>query len=132
MSGAKHTPGPWCRIGAPHWGSSKEIAFSISGVRPARAKDRLSSGYEAHQVVVGFVRDFSAWDDDAPRSPETIANANLIAAAPDLLAACEAFREGTECSSCGGFPWCHNDTDKPHRLADAMIAAIAKAKGGAK
>jgi hypothetical protein len=58
------------------------------------------------------------------------ANAHLIAAAPDLLEACVAFIEATECLCCGGFPWCLHDRDRPHHLSDAIKAAIAKAEGG--
>jgi hypothetical protein len=101
VSSTKHTPGPW------------------------RVKE-----YRRHSeaVIVNAAGDELATIDLACM-PGAVADANLFAAAPDLLEACEAFRAGTECLCCGGFPWCDHDTDKPRHLADAIRAAIKKARG---
>lgn len=100
----KHTPGPW-------------LVHS-------------SSTLHMNDVQIASVYDHWRIVSHTERGPlDGARNANLIAAAPDLLAACEAFREGTECLCCGGFPWCLHDRDKPHHLADALLAAVKKARG---
>jgi hypothetical protein len=58
-----------------------------------------------------------AWLGEAPWSDETRADAQLIAAAPDMLAALEAVAETT---------W---DGTTAKMLREQVLAAIAKAKG---
>jgi hypothetical protein len=60
-----------------------------------------------------------AWLGEKPWSDETSANAHLIAAAPDLMAACEAFVKADYST------WLLKYVD----AIDAAKAAIAKARG---
>lgn len=91
----KHTPGPWEVYGGTRAGIDKEDgSFSI--------------------VVAGY-------DDDecgiyGHTDAEAAANARLIAAAPDLLAACRAALEG--------------QSIPPFEKYEMIRAAIAKATGG--
>ena len=85
MTADKHTPGPW-------------VVF-------------LDGGHASTVMPAGRPGDICVME--AVGHPETDANAALIAAAPDLLAACEEYmREG----------------DKPH-VDELMTAAIAKVRG---
>lgn len=113
MKKGEYTPGPW--TARPYNVVSGRVAEWSIGSK------------EWKDLAHVYVQD----DDTATECElgDGDANARLIAAAPDLLAACEAFREGTECMCCGGFPWCLHDRDKPHHLADALLAAIKKARG---
>lgn len=93
---AQHTPGPW---------------------RKARSLDRLNahdtgiacSG--AQTVLAECYAEF--WAKGEVRPAECEANANLIVAAPDLLAACEAL-----------LPHVHGE-----EMRGMLTAAIAKARG---
>lgn len=64
--------------------------------------------------------------DNCPSDSEAMANAALIAAAPDLLAACEALLRHFDMTRPGG-----GILTAEREMADAARAAIAKAKGGA-
>jgi len=66
-----------------------------------------------------------AWLGEAPSSNETSANANLIAAAPDLLAACEAFVEAEHAAILDGQRAFSIYVD----AIDDAKSAIAKARG---
>ena len=102
MSTAKqHTPGPWA-------------------IRPQNYG----------QAVEGPLRESVAWCGDNFSSltgnVPFVANANLIAAAPDLLAALEQimmFGGGCCCPQAGSTPNLHSQTCREAR------AAIAKARG---
>ena len=66
-----------------------------------------------------------------------LANARLIAAAPDLFAALRQVEWGVTVSDEGGAeleicPWCGNPQDNGHLEGCALADAIAKAIGGAK
>jgi hypothetical protein len=91
---SKHTPGPW-----------KEAMWSG---RVAIIHDHTDDG--TFDVVV-------ACNDQAP----TLADARLIAAAPDLLAALKACE-----------PFCKGHQETPEKAARyaAVRAAIQKAEGG--
>jgi len=67
----KHTPGPW------NYDSSDNIVYGPNGTTVC--------GVHLKPKIVG-VDDL----EKSGRSLQTLANANLIAAAPELLAACEA------------------------------------------
>lgn len=84
---SKHTPGPWSRD----------------------KNDSLCSP-DGRQVYV-----WNSGLGNSYRSEETDANARLIAAAPELLEACEAAE------------W--NSLDLPEHVRIKLQAAIAKAKG---
>lgn len=93
MSAAKHTPGPWS------------------------VNDRRDSGVMNNGVYVmadrNFVRVFNEWGDDEMQ----LANARLIAAAPELLEALKAAVDEVD----GTFPFA---------FLEAARSAIAKATGG--
>ena len=94
MSAQKHTPGPW-RVG--------QIAQTV-------VADSADGTHAAHGEIEYY---------GAPLVCESVsssANAHLIAAAPELLAACESSLAMVETNQ-GPPDW------------DAMRAAIAKARG---
>jgi hypothetical protein len=100
-----HTPGPWV-------------------VAPERCANWWGK-HEAGTVVVGPDHDpICATNDDGIATTDDIANAILIAAAPDLLAACKEFADAVYDTAtrkhCGGV--------MRDRLA-RLDAAIAKAEG---
>ena len=100
----KHTPGPWRAI------QKSMEEFDIVG---PEHKNRDDCQYIAEV--------FGIWADAF--TSQGSANARLIAAAPDLLAACEAIRD-----TCPG-TW-----QLPENWVEAwksMLAAIARAKGEA-
>lgn len=94
MTDAKHTPRPW-RIGP-----LQEIIAAIP-------KNDPEGGFAIAEVYGDF-------GIDPSRDPEAHANARLIAAAPDLLAAC---KEVLRCACL------------PDSWAEPVRAAIAKAEG---
>lgn len=93
---AKHTPGPWI------------FEASTQTIRSVPTNYWLAT--------------MDSWDAAVNHK----ANAHLIAAAPELLAALEALKEWG-CTYTGP-----RDANSPHALLVAAHAAIAKAKGGAK
>jgi hypothetical protein len=97
----KHTPGPWQRV----------VARNTSA-----AYTRIGAGDYGAVADCGGCR---------PSQEENAANARLIAAAPDLLAALRAFVE--QATKVSGFP----QTYEPY--VGALVAArtaIAKAENG--
>ena len=110
---AKHTPGPW------------EIRMVTNWCGIARV------GYHPHADVC------SAKTKDEPWTETDEANARLIAAAPDLLAALvrleEVGRIAYAGSYCGPQEWPEQDRGKMRqeycRAAEQANAAIAKARG---
>jgi len=103
MSGAKHTPGPWIAAAA---------ISSVVGLPVVAGKGSLICNVNhAHDPLHGKV----AGDDAFNR--EALANANLIAAAPDLL---DALRNLVAVQP--------NLMANSAEIADAR-AAIAKAEG---
>ena len=119
---SKHTPGPW--------------VIPVANIFRVFALDESGN---AHRCIVAdttpesvkYGRDELGWGDPATMSDEECdrlgaegaANARLIAAAPDLLAACEAVDEMLD-----GLPMFTPGIDM--LALDSMRAAIAKAKGG--
>jgi hypothetical protein len=99
MSGVKHTPGPW------------GIAISISNLGFVEVRDKDGLGKNILASVGGNCLSHHAGSPVMP--DEALANARLVAAAPDLLAACEAALKGVL------------DPDARKQ----MKAAVAKAKG---
>ena len=88
MSGVKHTPGPWC------------VQKNGITVMPAKKPRFPLTICQAREV----------YGDRAQRE----ANAHLIAAAPNLLEACEQALQLHE---------------PDEGISDVLLAAIAKAKG---
>ena len=98
---SEHTKGPW-RIGTP----GPNGCFTIG------TNNGLMTAMIAHSV------------NYPNQKEEAIANANLIAAAPDMLEALEFFIKNWKGSETDWFTQCY----EVERLIEA---AIAKAKGGA-
>ena len=114
---AKHTPGPWKLPfdgKGSAWQESKYPFLWTSSVttRPVTRDDGQCCAVLGHKCY-GETQD------------EALANARLIAAAPDLLAACEAalpyLQEAWKRDGIGG----------QFEMMDALRNAIASAKGGA-
>ncbi len=111
MSEAKHTPGTWC---VEKFDPDAEWT-SIGGPIAIVGGEDLC---EKVQFTVGTLQDWGPHGIE-----QTEANANLIAAAPDLLAACRM-----------AFPLFSGEgTVLPIlQIHDALRDAIAKAEGGVK
>ena len=115
-SATKHMPGPW-RAGKGYGVANVEIE---SGGRPSR----IVAFVPTKEPVEGKDIPGTVW---VP-SEEREANARLIAAAPDLLAALE----DTNCSVCDvyiGEP--APEGEEPCYMCATARKAIAKARGGA-
>jgi hypothetical protein len=105
---ARHTPGPW----TVH-------ADSYAGDHPNHASRFVGTQDFDEDASVGQI--VAKLTD----SPEIVANARLIAASPDLLAACEAFLREHDDTYDGG------PISSGHVAAVELArAAIAKAKAG--
>lgn len=76
--GSEHTPGPW---GLSHGGFKDSDGFSIATKNAAAKNVMIVCECWPCSIV------------DQSHRDELSANARLIAAAPDLLAACEAARQ---------------------------------------
>lgn len=113
---SKHTPGPWAlesvqtSVGSCH----KIGPFPSAGVR-----NQVHACVYADQLRLGL-------DDESPIAVELLANARLIAAAPELLAALvkaeRLFREIGFIAAA--------DSARPESLWNEINNAIAKATGG--
>jgi hypothetical protein len=105
----KRTPGPWRHRPNEHddWGLVR--AADGMPVVTAHVAARVPDDYSPPWVNGGF-----------PEPPEITANAKLIAAAPDLLAACQAAGDGIYY----GF---YSEHQKRHVL-DQLRTAIEKAE----
>ena len=95
----KHTEGPWT-LKPSEYGCAHEISFATT-----------SYGMIARVFTPGFQH-----LPEAPNEQECLANARLVAAAPDLLEAC---------TNALGLANTHS-----HPLAKSLRAAIAKAERG--
>lgn len=106
----KHTPGPW-HVDGVH----SEALHDICMTNPPPA--------EGSPVVLASVE----YDEDrgtCPTLAEANANARLIAAAPDLLAAAMQLIEGAESENWDRY----RGTDEPRTGIAELRAAIAKAR----
>ena len=111
----KHTPGPWVIETVP---TSVGICHKIGPFPPRRPDDvtpRSACLYADYPSVHN------------PADNELYANARLIAAAPELLAALQSFVEVMDESF--GYPDTANEVDKLTKAAAKARAAIAKALG---
>lgn len=117
---AKHTPGPWIVRESPKPNiEGPELRLSIKHTSPGR------DGAEFCEIVAGHV---TAEADAIAR-----ANARLIAAAPDLLAALESLVKwmddsGLSSTTPGGVGQFHYEGTEYSVVTDARTA-ITKAKG---
>ena len=98
VSAVKHTPGPWKVVR-----DSKSVLLEVRGDNMTRVAE--------------------VWTDTEGGQERRVANADLVAAAPDLLAACE------RALSSGAIKFADNALDLGIR--EVLTAAIAKARGGA-
>lgn len=109
----KHTPGPW------YYSEEKQNTFGEVIIRRIYHK---RNGYNVEICLNSVVA-------DKIQAEEREANARLIAAAPDLLAASEMRAEAIDQRIAGNI----GKSDELFVRADiAMYAALAKAKGGEK
>lgn len=112
----RFTPGPWGYHDHNWRGEPTEFDFYVSG-NPGGGEDG-----ERYSTAVAIVKG-NATAEDIP-----MANARLIAAAPDLLAACRALVETFELADMGDEPEDSEYGDGKRALL-AGLAAIAKATG---
>lgn len=124
----KYTPGPWAQYTPGPW------SWTYS--------DATCSRPIALDAPGGDVMTASE-DEDGPRAYVSLANAALMAAAPDLLEACKAALPGLEDAIAADCPWCGGEggwtNDDPLRMVavrhkggcPVLLArtAIAKAEG---
>lgn len=135
MSLASHTPGPWTIYGLKDLPQIDDLMIIAAQVGPD------NTGEELYICNIG--------PDIAPlgttdATPQNIANASLIAAAPDLLAACRSFVDWLERED-KGFPrrlergtpageaewriWFDTNMRLCGQAVDTARAAVAKAEG---
>lgn len=99
-----HTPGPWA------------VSICDKELWDTDTTTDIESAHGEHIATMGAAHDYATWEADA----------RLIAAAPDLLAACEAalaYIPGSEVHSWPpGF-------ELRRKAIDLLRAAIAKAEG---
>lgn len=124
---AQHTPGPWFVGDGNHWGSvfgadGFEVCDTAQGPHTHTSFD----GSEHWAGAEGRLHKDRSEDEE-------FANANLIAAAPDLLAAAEEFFSLRDMIlECVDQYWgAGADYDAVETALDAVDAAIAKAEGRA-
>lgn len=120
----KHTPGPWLLCVDPGRNRpvvrTKEFTDTTTGIPTSVDIAHLGSLFEA-----GFINPVTT---EAYRAKEMEANARLIAAAPDLLAALEGLFE--QCAMVHKH-WGDNSNQKQaDEAVENALNAIAKAKGG--
>lgn len=106
----KHTPGPW-QAGRP------DMRTIVDGVPSKWIYGPEVEGGDGY-LAVASGRASSDWD-------EVMANARLIAAAPDLLAACE-----TVLTKLDYIVNLWGAEGVTRTIQDQLRAAVAKAKGG--
>lgn len=122
----KHTPGPWV-VGQWKQDNLSRIEQFIESLR---------QNEESRPYLAVFIQGESQDKDlniaACGYGPTSMANAQLIAAAPDLLEALEGFVNEMATCSCGGVKggetWCMNCYFKEE--LDTARKAIAKARGG--
>jgi hypothetical protein len=114
---SKHTPGPWRFLEADDHNRDDNSCrpLTICGL----ADDDLANVYSSDDSTVSISRE------------EAVANARLIAAAPDLLEALKAymhamegFAEAVRAVTGTAYPWEAQDIERAKALA-----ALSKAKG---
>lgn len=105
----KHTPGPWKVM--ERWRGLITIVDPSQALARGQLADLPTDGLDTPLVkIVGGMRDHD----------ENIANAHLIATAPDLLAVCKLMVD----------EWDNGDDDSDWpRIIDNMRIIIAKAEG---
>ena len=113
MSKPTHTPGPW-RVGA--YGTTV-----MTGRPNSQANDTICSLYMPNHSGVGEL----LLPQDA-RAEQVDANARLIAAAPDLLAALQRLRDDVQTAHVGSDERCNDcAVCVSLKLADAALSKAA-------
>jgi hypothetical protein len=89
-----HTPGPWEMSGPDEMACVRTVREYIEMVADGSRPKKDSRGRDLPPYKVTIYQPFPIfWPPWSALSPEQVANARLIAAAPDLLAACKAARD---------------------------------------
>ena len=112
---SKHTPGPWMvgLIKGEFGGACFEVVHHThSAIRASK------SLFPSNHILMADKDGYIQPNENIECSPQKIANANLIAAAPELLEALENLLKVHE-----------GEGGTQHNAADMARAAIAKAKG---
>lgn len=124
MSESKHTPGPWTYYLWSGTSSFSEFEGLPSSIAQHEEGDESASTIE--------IAEFPPEHCDLPRE-EQLANARLIAAAPDLLGALEAAKQFIENGIEFGYISMPDDAcpDSAKEVPGMVRAAIAKARGEA-
>lgn len=131
MSQQKHTPGPW----QIHVRNSHRLHIDGDEIIITQ-QDKEKPVAFLHPLYLSLAVDYALKGRDEPRTweqavQEVKANTALIAAAPELLAACKAAalvlqsNDGAICDTV----WMPDGS--PETLLDHLLAAIAKAEGRA-
>lgn len=128
MSNAKHTPGPW-RIGGAHGEciQAPMPSFNFIEFTTKPGYQTILDCRESYMTI--GVQPWIRFEPNAFSEMQE-ANARLIAAAPEMLAALE------EATGMIASEWCRLPYDSTHDCGDANCTAtkfsrlIAKAKGG--
>lgn len=121
MSETKHTPGPWRHARTPHkYNDGSTQTFGPDGVFSADGEESICQVYG----IYSNTRLEEIKND--PRVQKGIANARLIAAAPELLAALEAV-QGTIWADCRIPLDVRKDWDAVYH--NVIMPAIRKARG---
>jgi hypothetical protein len=114
---AQHTPGPWSIQWATHWGVDDGTNTERAGCFQILS--------DPNPTLANVLCTRTPWPE---RADEMRANARLIAAAPDLLAALEEARTGLQWYR-DSFPEATDGSDD--EAMTRIDAAIAKATGAA-
>lgn len=128
---SKHTPGPWCIWDGPSYvGGGRDLCIGAGKTWLANMDHRNCENRDCH---IGTCKNSPCAGEphtsictiDTEITEEQEANARLIAAAPELLAACIAASRTMNALGDLG-----DETYKPLRKAHAIVlAAIAMAEG---
>lgn len=119
----KHTPGPWeCQTGHSDWGMLTAHVIVPEG--------ETGNDYETWIAEVPSITPYcmGASRKDKERASSQLANARLIAAAPDMLAALSLLHKWFEVTGSSIHTrWDRIPTADRKAIVDATRAAIAKA-----
>ena len=124
----KHTPGPWF-VGQPS-GSGTPDSCKQSDGKPYREHSSVLTKIGEHEKLVAHVYQGTGGVGSEAALDEQSANANLIAAAPDLLAALDELLMHHELDRMRTSPTMACHTPLSRKAIENARLAIAKATGG--